>query len=226
MSDRVRFCGQCGTEVPESDLFCGSCGHELGRQKAGRAPASDKSRASETPIDKSSSKGGKRPWYKRRAIIIPLLALFILVGVFTDPEDDSDTAAPATTLAPTTTAASTTTATAATTTVTATTIESPTTVSTSPATSMEPVSPSPRCLADINAAASISEFADTAADLDPTFTSCTSVEEWQTAAIAAGLTERIDIAAWIPTRCEYEQHLKSTPLCRAYASDEDSPSSP
>jgi len=71
----------------------------------------------------------------------------------------------------------------------------------------------------MEAAASISEFADTPADLDPTFISCTSVEEWQAAAIATGMAERISISAWIPTRCEYEQHLKNTPLCKANAMD-------
>jgi hypothetical protein len=86
-----------------------------------------------------------------------------------------------------------------------------------PATSVEPASPPPSCLTDMEAAASISEMAATAADLDPTFTSCTSVEEWQAAAIATGEAERIDISAWIPTRCEYEHHLKNTPLCEAHA---------
>ena len=29
MSNRVKFCEQCGREVPEGDRFCGYCGHKL-----------------------------------------------------------------------------------------------------------------------------------------------------------------------------------------------------
>ena len=185
----MKFCGQCGTQVLEVDLFCTSCGHELGGKVTVSAPKPDGTSAPETPIAESPSKNGKRPWYKRRAIVIPLaivVAIFVLAVVFGDPEDDSSsTAAPITTAAP--------------------------------ATSVEPASPSTSCLTDMEAAASISEMAATAADLDPTFTSCTSVEEWQAAAIATGEAERIDISAWIPTRCEYEHHLKNTPLCEAHA---------
>ena len=56
MSKRVKFCGQCGREVPwvvEGDLFCGSCGNELGQQKAGPASVSDGASASRTQIDES-----------------------------------------------------------------------------------------------------------------------------------------------------------------------------
>jgi hypothetical protein len=185
----MKFCGQCGTQVLEVDLFCTSCGHELGRKVTVSAPKPDGTSAPETPIAESPTRSGKRRWYKRRAIVIPtaiVVAVFVLAVVFGDPEDDSSsTAAPVTTAAP--------------------------------ATSVEPASPSTSCLTDMEAAASISEMAATAADLDPTFTSCTSVEEWQAAAIATGEAERIDISAWIPTRCEYEHHLKNTPLCEAHA---------
>ena len=180
MPNRMKFCGQCGTQVPEDDLFCNACGHELVGKATASTPKPDGTSTSETSIVESPTKSGKRRWYKRRTIVIPaaiVVAVFVLAAVFGDPEDDSST-------------------------------------------------PSPSCLADMEAAASISEFADTAADLAPTFTSCTSVEEWRAAAIATGEAERIDISAWIPTRCEYEQHLKNTPLCKANAMYEDSLNSP
>ncbi len=186
-----RLCEQCGAEVPVDNRFCGSCGHELSQKTADPAPEPDGTRASETRVDESPTESRKRPWYKRRAIVIPIaivVTVFVLVGIFGDPEDDSNTTARPATAAPATTTAP-----------------------------VEPVSPSPSCLADMEAAAIISEFANTAADLDPTFTSCTSVEEWQAAAITTGEAERIDISAWIPTRCEYEHHLKDTPLCEAHA---------
>ncbi|MEO1998710.1 MAG: glycine betaine ABC transporter substrate-binding protein, partial [Planctomycetaceae bacterium] len=123
MADSKRFCGQCGAEVLANDQFCGSCGHERPRRTAGPASVSDGTSTFETTIDESPSESGKRPWYKRRAIVIPItvvVAILVLAAIFGDPEGDSSstdtatpepttatsaTAAPATTAAPVTTAA-------------------------------------------------------------------------------------------------------------------------
>ncbi|SVD50490.1 uncharacterized protein METZ01_LOCUS403344, partial [marine metagenome] len=48
--NRVKFCRQCGTEVPEVALFCISCGSELGQKAAVPEPEPDETSASETPI--------------------------------------------------------------------------------------------------------------------------------------------------------------------------------
>ena len=53
--NRVKFCGQCGTEVPADDRFCGSCGHELGQQVASSPPEPAQTGAPETPTTDSLS---------------------------------------------------------------------------------------------------------------------------------------------------------------------------
>jgi predicted nucleic acid-binding Zn ribbon protein len=81
----VKFCGLCGTKVPEGDLFCSSCGHELGQKAAVPAPEPNGTSASETPIAESPSKSGKRPWHKRRATVIPIgivVTAIVLAVVF------------------------------------------------------------------------------------------------------------------------------------------------
>jgi len=71
------------------------------------------------------------------------------------------------------------------------------------------------CRGDMAVAAAVSDLEDTASDLWPTFTSCTSVEEWKAAAIEAGESERIGVDSWVPNQCAYEPAVADTPLCRS-----------
>ena len=114
MPNRVKFCGQCGTEVPEGDLFCGSCGHELGQQVASSPPEPAQTGAPETPTTDSLSPTQRflqqtqdtveapatepptgreeRPWYKRWAIVLPIAVVvtaIVLAVAVVFVEDDS-----------------------------------------------------------------------------------------------------------------------------------------
>jgi hypothetical protein len=71
------------------------------------------------------------------------------------------------------------------------------------------------CLADMEASAAISDLEDSAEDLWPTFSSCTSLVEWQAAASETGEADRIDIDLWVPNQCDYEPTVFDTPLCRS-----------
>ena len=61
----MKFCGQCGAEVPADDRFCGSCGHELGRQTASSPPEPARTRAPEIPTTESRSSSHRyhRLWH-------------------------------------------------------------------------------------------------------------------------------------------------------------------
>ena len=48
MGNYLKFCGQCGREVPEGDRFCAYCGHKLGLQVVEPAYASDVSEVAAT----------------------------------------------------------------------------------------------------------------------------------------------------------------------------------
>ncbi|MGB5758717.1 MAG: hypothetical protein WBM50_17520 [Acidimicrobiales bacterium] len=57
-------------------------------------------------------------------------------------------------------------------------------------------------------------------ELHPTFTSCTSVEEWENAAAAAGLGDLLDVG-FIEGECGFNPGVDGTPLCEALHTGRD-----
>jgi hypothetical protein len=84
---------------------------------------------------------------------------------------------------------------------------------TAPSRSTPPVSRP--CLEAMQSAANVSEFEDTPSDLWPTFTACTSLEEWTLAAELTGESDRISVDTWVENQCTLEPAVSDSPLCRA-----------
>ena len=77
---------------------------------------------------------------------------------------------------------------------------------------------SARCVEDMEQAAAISEYENTWEDTIPTFTSCSSLDEWIEAAQTAGMDKHVGVSSWVPNLCEYElAKLGDTPLCKSVA---------
>lgn len=85
---------------------------------------------------------------------------------------------------------------------------------------VERFSASPRCLADMEAAASVPGVHEDLSEhnqvLHPTFISCTSVDEWEAAANAAGLADLISMG-FIEGECGWNPGVSGSPLCVAAA---------
>lgn len=76
------------------------------------------------------------------------------------------------------------------------------------------------CVADMEAAARVSglreDLMEHNQELHPTFTSCTSVEQWEAATVTAGLDDLID-AGFIDGECIFNPGVFGSPLCEAIA---------
>ncbi len=103
------------------------------------------------------------------------------------------------------------------TTTTSTTTEAPTTSTTAaaagPLTDTGPEGVSAECLNAMQTAADIDDGNDTPEDLHPTFSVCTSEDEWQRAATFTGIAVRYDTSTWVTNGCVYNAELYELPLC-------------
>lgn len=72
---------------------------------------------------------------------------------------------------------------------------------------------SAECLSAMEAAADIDDGDDTPEDLHPTFSVCSTEDEWQRAATFTGIAVRYDTSTWVTNGCVYNAELYELPLC-------------
>tara|TARA_Y100001936_G_C16019025_1_gene638319 strand:- start:78 stop:1352 length:1275 start_codon:yes stop_codon:yes gene_type:complete len=157
------------------------------------------------PIPFILSRTRRQLWLAALAAFILISVILGLAGVLDEPEDTPNDSKPAaTSVVPTPTTPEPQ-------------HENNKTNSESTLTQSQPESNS-RCIENMEQAAAISEYEDTWEDTIPTFTSCSSLDEWIEAAQTAGMAERISLNEWVPNFCEYElAKLGDTPLCKSIA---------
>lgn len=72
---------------------------------------------------------------------------------------------------------------------------------------------SAECLSAMEAAADIDDGEDSPEDLHPTFSVCSTEDEWQRAATFTGIAVRYDTSTWVTNGCVYNAELYELPLC-------------